>query len=286
MLTNPHFPELMAHDDASLVRLLGADVVSRSTLHEWPLSWVQRLSLDDGRVLAYKSQLPPTVEAAFYREATSTLLNEFRELGVLGNCSTMVIDWIDAPSLDSLGLGETELVEHAETIVSQIGSISGSLPVYYDIGSPLAWRRVVAEALGKLGELVDDGSFPSVTAVHVDAVRAWSESEPVIAAVSSGTRPIHADLQADQVFVLPDGYRVVDWQRPILAPPGVDLAMLLDQQGIDPRPYTSPAMIGIRWFVLLRWAIECQHDLLPDLDSATFDEWAASSIGDILASSS
>jgi hypothetical protein len=62
--------------------------------------------------------------------------------------------------------------------------------------------------------------------------------------------------------------------------------MLLDQQGIDPRPYTSPAMIGIRWFVLLRWAIECQHDLLPDLDSATFDEWAASSIGDILASSS
>jgi hypothetical protein len=284
-MLHPHFPQLMAHDDASLARLLGADVVSRSTIHEWPLSWVQRLSLDDGRVLAYKSQLPPTVEAAFYREATSSLLTGFRELGVLGNCSTMIIDWIDAPSLDSFGLGETEFVGHAERIVSQIGSISGSLPVYYDIGSPRAWRAVVAAALGKLRELLDNGSFPSVTPVHVEAVRAWAESEPVIAAVSSGTRPIHADLRADQVFVLPDGYRVVDWQRPILAPAGVDLVMLLDQQGIDPRPYTSAEMIGIRWFVILRWAVECQHDLLPFLDSATFNEWAASSISDILATS-
>jgi hypothetical protein len=286
MLTNPHFPELMAHDDASFARLLGADVVSRSTIHEWPLSWVQRLSLDDGRVLVYKSQLPPTVEAAFYREATSSLLTGFLELGELGNCSTMIIDWIDAPSLDSLGLDEREFVEHGERIVAQIGSISGSLPVYFDIGSPLAWRWVVAEALGKLRELVDNGAFPSVTSVQVDAVRAWSESEAVIDAVSSGTRPIHADLRADQAFVLPDGYRVVDWQRPILAPASVDLVMLLDQQGIDPRRYTSPAMIGIRWFVLLRWAVECQHDLLPDLDSATFDEWAASAIGDILAGTS
>jgi hypothetical protein len=285
MLTHPYFPELMAHDDVSLARVLGADVVSRSTIHEWPLSWVQRLSLDDGRVLVYKSQLPPTVEAAFYREATSTLLTGFRELGVLGNCSTMIIDWIDAPSLDSLGLGEAEFVEHAERIVSQIGSISGSLPVYYDIGSPLAWRWAVAEALDKLGELVDNGLFPSVTSVQADALRAWSESEPVIAAVSSGTRPIHADLRADQAFVLPDGYRVVDWQRPILAPAGVDLVMLLDQQGIDPRPFTSAEMIGIRWFVLLRWAVECQHDLLPYLDGATFDEWAASSIGNILGTS-
>lgn len=283
MLTNPHFPELMAHDDASLVRLLGADVVSRSTIHEWPLSWVQRLSMGDGRDLVYKSQLPPTVETAFYREATSTLLTGFRDLGLLGDCSTMILDWIEAPSLDSLRLGEPEFVEHAERTVSQIGAISGSLPVYYDIGSPLAWRRVVAEALGKLGELVDNGSFPSVASVQIDAVRAWSESEPVIAALSSGTRPIHADLRADQVFVLPDGYRVVDWQRPIFAPAGVDLVMLLDQRGIDARPHTSAAIIGIRWFVLLHWAVECQHDLLPDLDSATFDEWAASSIADILA---
>jgi len=284
MLTNPHFPELRAHDDASLARRLGADVVNRSTIHEWPLSWVQRLSLTDGRVLAYKSQLPPTVEAAFYREATSALLTSFRELDVLGSCSTMFIDWIDAPSLESLGLGEIEFVEHAERIVSQIGSISGSLPVYYDIGSPLAWRRNVGQTLGKLGELVDNGSFPSVAPVQVDALRTWSESEPVIAAVSSDTRPIHADLRADQAFVLPDGYRVVDWQRPILAPAGVDLVMLLDQQGVDPRPYASAEVIGLRWFVILRWAVECQHDLLPYLDSATFDEWAASSIREILAS--
>jgi len=60
MLPNPHFPEWRAHDDASLARRLGADIVDRSTIHEWQLSWVQRLSLTDGRELVYKSQLPPT----------------------------------------------------------------------------------------------------------------------------------------------------------------------------------------------------------------------------------
>jgi len=60
MLTNPHFPELMAHDNASLARRLGADIVGRSTIHEWPPSWVLRLSLTDGRELVYESQLPPT----------------------------------------------------------------------------------------------------------------------------------------------------------------------------------------------------------------------------------
>jgi aminoglycoside phosphotransferase (APT) family kinase protein len=43
---------------------------------------------------------------------------------------------------------------------------------------------------------------------------------------------IHGDLKADQVFVTRAGYRVIDWQRPVVAPPEVDLVSLLVGQEV------------------------------------------------------
>ncbi|GAB3418451.1 aminoglycoside phosphotransferase family protein [Flindersiella endophytica] len=282
MLTHPFFTDLVAHDDAELGRLLGSAVESRETIHEWPLSWVRKLRLDDGRTLVYKSQLPPTVEAAFYRAATSPLLPHVQVLGRLGGCTTLVVDWIDAPTLQDASLDEAGFVEHARRVVEQIGEIKGDLPVYYDIGTPAAWHAVTTEALGKLGTLVRTGRFPSIAPERIEAVRTWAESDDVLALIGNGTRVVHSDLRADQIFLAGDGYRVIDWQRPILAPADVDLVMLLDEYGIDPSPYASAEAIGIRWFVILRWAVEAQHDLLPHLDARLFDDWAAGAVRKIL----
>jgi Phosphotransferase enzyme family len=281
MLTHPHFDDLVAHDDADLAQRLGADIISRETIHEWPLSWVQRLRLDDGRTLVYKSQLPPTVEPAFYRAASSPLLPSVRGLDRLGRCSTMVVDWIDAPTLERLTNDAAGFVEHAGRVVEQLGEISGELPVYLDIGAPAVWRTVCEETFGKLRKLVRTGRFPSAGPEEIDAVQAWAESEPVVARIAAGTRVTHGDLRADQIFLTSNGYRVIDWQRPILGPPDVDLVMLLDQHGIDPLPYASAEVVGVRWFVILRWAVEAQHDLLPNL-GGVFDEWAADAVGRIL----
>lgn len=280
--THPFFTDLVAHDDADLGRELGSAVVDRETIHEWPLSWVQRLRLEDGRLLAYKSQLPPTVEPAFYRAATSRILPGFHVIGRLGGCSTMVIDWVDAPTLGGLGPDEAGLVGHARRVVEQVGEITGDLPVYLDLGSPEAWRVAGAETLGKLRTLAGNGRFPSITPELIERVRAWAESARVLDLIAAGTRVTHGDLRADQIFLAPDGYRVIDWQRPILAPPDVDLVMLLDQCDIDPSPYTGAEAIGIRWFVILRWAVEAQHDLLPELDARMFDDWAAGAVRKIL----
>lgn len=282
MRTHPSFTELVAHDDADLARELGAGIAERETIHEWPLSWVQRLRLDDGRVVVYKSQLPPTVEPAFYRAAASPLLPDAQVLGRLGDCSTLVVEWIDAPALGDLVLDEAALVRHARNVVEQIGEIEGDLPVYADLGSPAAWQAATSETLGKLRKLVSAGLFPSTTPEQIESVRAWAESGRVRDLIAAGTRVTHGDLRADQIFLTGDGYRVIDWQRPVLAPPDVDLVMLLDHHGIDPSPYASAEAIGIRWFVILRWAVEAQHDLLPDLDARLFDDWASGAVRKIL----
>mgnify|MGYP001229768252 CR=1 FL=1 len=251
MITHPFFDGLLAHSDDELVTLIGGGITERTTIHEWPLSWVQRLILEDGTRLLYKSQLPPTVEPEFYARASSPLLPACRMLGTLRGCTTIVIEWIDAPLLGDVDSSETELVEHGRRLVEQIGQIEGDLPVYLDIGSPDRWQVVAEGTLRDLDRLVAAGRFSRVDTEAVNALRAWAESSVVLATVSDEPRVVHGDLDGEQVFVTPIGYRVVDWQRPVVAPADVDLVALLTGQGIDARPYVDRATIGIFWFLRL-----------------------------------
>lgn len=68
----------------------------------------------------------------------------------------------------------------------------------------------------------------------VEAVWSWAASAAVIDRVVEAPRLIHGDLSVAQVFVTPDGYRVIDWQRPMIAPPEVDLVTLLVNQKVEP----------------------------------------------------
>ncbi|ACZ43667.1 hypothetical protein Tter_2782 [Thermobaculum terrenum ATCC BAA-798] len=148
-------------------------------------------------------------------------------LGTLRGCTTIVIEWIDAPLLGDVASSEPELVEHGRRLVEQIGQIKGDLPVYLDIGSPDRWQVVAEGTLRDLDRLVAAGRFSRVDTEAVNALRAWAESSVVLATVSDEPRVVHGDLDGEQVFVTPIGYRVVDWQRPVVAPADVDLVALL-----------------------------------------------------------
>ena len=102
--------------------------------------------------------------------------------------------------------------------------------------------------------------------------------------ITADPRVIHGDLKADQVFVTPAGYRVIDWQRPVVAPPEVDLVSLLVGQEVDPYEFIDPQVAGIFWFLRLHWAVEAQYELFPATRWPLFDEWAREAVGNILQS--
>jgi hypothetical protein len=262
---------------------LGSAIVERDTIHAWPLSCVQRLLVEDGTRLIYKSQLPPTVEPEFYARAVSPLLPRQRTLGALGRCVTMVVDWVDAPALRDVAHSEAEFVDHGRRVVARIGEIRGDLPVYQDIGSPRAWSTLAAGTLDNLRQLIVDGWFSLAGLEQVERVQTWAANPTVVSQVSACARVVHGDLMAEQVFVTADGYRVVDWQRPVVAPPDVDLVTLLVGQGIDPWPHVSATTVRAFWFLRLHWAVEAQTHLFPDSPWPVFDEWSAEAIGHILA---
>jgi aminoglycoside phosphotransferase (APT) family kinase protein len=97
----------------------------------------------------------------------------------------------------------------------------------------------------------------------------------VLASIEADSRITHGDLKADQVFVTADGYRVIDWQRPVLGPAEVDLASLLQYVGRDPGEAVAAPVVGIAWFLRLQWAIEGQVDLFPGRRFPVLDGWAA-----------
>lgn len=99
MQARPVFPDILKPSDDELARVLGAGVVEHETLHEWPLSCVQRLPLDEGSGLVYQAQRPPTVEPLLYERAPSPLLPGHRSLGRLGECAVTKIAWIASPLL-------------------------------------------------------------------------------------------------------------------------------------------------------------------------------------------
>ena len=282
MHVHPVFNNLLLHSNNELSELLGSAIASRKTIHEWPLSCVQQLVLKDDTKLIYKTQLPPTVEPSFYECATSALLPHHKLLGKLGQCETMTIEWIDAPLLSNLATTETSLVEHGKQLITRIGEIDGNCPAYLNIGAAEPWLATVEDMLEKLQHLVSNKRFLSVNTGVIELLRAWANTAAVIDAITAQPRIIHSDLKPDQVFVTEDGYRVIDWQRPVIAPPDIDLVSLLVEQHIDPRSYVSVPVIQLYWFLRLHWAVVAQHDLFSGKRWPLFDQWAKEAIGQLL----
>ena len=152
------FSRICLHSNDELADALGASIAERETIHEWPLSCVQRLVLDGGEKIVYKAQLPPTVEATFYKEAVSPLLTAHRVLAHSGECITMTLDWIDAPSLRDTAMPDAEWVTRARELSRRLQDIrtrSGGFPsVYLNIGSEGAWLQVVDAVLESLARLI------------------------------------------------------------------------------------------------------------------------------------
>lgn len=282
MITHPYFTDILMHTDDELAEILRTGIVERKTIHEWPLSCVQQLILDNGTKLIYKSQLPPTVELRFYENASTKLLPDCRTLGKLGKCDIMLLEWIDAPLLSSKICSDMELVKHGKRVIEEIGGINGVLPVYMDIGSTEAWSNVVSDYLETLKKLVSDGKFNSVQPEAVEQLKHWASSDKVLLMITKNPQVTHGDLKADQIFVTEDGYRIIDWQRPVMAPPEIDLVSLLIGQGVDPLRFVDATVVGIFWFLHLCWAIEAQYFLFPDSKWPIFNQWASEAIFHIL----
>ncbi|TDV43723.1 phosphotransferase [Actinophytocola oryzae] len=274
MLKSAASDALVLCDDAELGSITGDTVVTRQTVAEWPMSWTQKVMFSSGRTFAYKAMLPPLVESEFYAAGPSPLLPGYHHVGEFNYCANILVEWIDSPSLADLELDEAELLTHATNVVARIGEMTQDSPTYLDVGTPEKWSSEAAATLDKLRRLASDGRFASTMSMAVDVLQPWVLSTEVLDVVAAHSRLVHRDLKPAHIFPTGNGYRVIDWQVPAIAPADVDLVWLLEEAGIDSFPHVDPVTYGIAFFLHLRWATVAQHDFFPGFVTPLFEGWA------------
>jgi hypothetical protein len=240
---------LWFHDDAELSESLGNPVVRRTTLHEWPLSVVQRVECADGSTHIYKVQASPTVEPDFYAVARSPIVVGARVLPADDGPAALLLDEIEAPHLSELELPVARQMEVVEDVLGAIGQIDGDVPAMYDLRTRDGWHEYSERLVNNLQAIVDGGGPPAFTEQLVQQVDGCRRSPQVHEALDGPAGYVHNDLLPRNVLVVDDGYRVLDWQRPIWAPVAIDRATLLEAVGVDPRPHVPPGALMLRWML-------------------------------------
>jgi hypothetical protein len=263
MHRHPFF-DLYLHDDSELGALLGSPVIQRQTLQEWPLSCVQRIITSDGRKRIYKAQHEPTVEPEFYAQARSSLLVAAQTIFRSGVYSAMLLDEIEAPTLEKLNLSEPQAFEVGRSLLQQIVEIEGELPYYLDICTEQKWCEWMGLVLRDLKGLVEAGIFHRIHPEDLARLERWAFCEDVLETFQAGIGYVHHDLAGDNVFLLPGCPRVIDWQRPILGPTYLDLAHLLESLGFDPLPHVGQGVVWLMRLLRIGWFTECAVKWFPE----------------------
>lgn len=240
---------LWFHDDAELSVAIGSAVVARTTLHEWPLSVVQRVECADGGRHIYKVQASPTVEPEFYAVARSPIVVGAQVLPASNGPAALLLDEIQSPHLSELQLPVAQRMAVVEDLLVAIGQIDGDVPAMYDLRSRDGWSEFSKRLVSNLQAIVDGRGPPAFTQQLVQQVDACRKNPEVHEALDAPSGYVHNDLVPRNVLVLDDGYRVLDWQRPIWAPVAIDRATLMEAVGIDPRPHVPPGALMLRWML-------------------------------------
>jgi len=262
MHRHPSF-DLWLHDDEELEPLTGEPVAKRATIHEWPLSCVQRVTCPSGATHIYKAQAGPTVEPDFYRCARSPLLLPVQFLPSDHGPAGLLMPDVQTPRLEDLELDEPDALAAVEAVLAGVAAIEGELPALRDIRTPALWLAYGEAAVADLRSLIDADTFRQTTGPMVDQVEACVHSPAVLAALDGPAGYVHQDLWAENVLVVDGGYRIIDWQRPVWGPIALDRFTLVDSLGLDPAAHVSLGARQMHTLLLIGWLAEAACRLFP-----------------------
>ncbi|MBM4456413.1 MAG: aminoglycoside phosphotransferase family protein [Chloroflexi bacterium] len=269
MQRHPHFA-LWLHEDAQLSALLGAEIVGRTMLHEWPLSCVQRLRLAGGATRIYKVQAPPTVEPAFYARACSPLLVAAQLIEHGEGLPALLMEEVQAPRLTDIGLPAAEALAIGRAALAQIAAIRGHLPALADLRTAALWLAYWQTVLDDLSQLAEAGVFVRVDQALMRGLTRQGAASDVLAAFESPIGYVHGDLTAGNLFVTHSSLRVIDWQRPLWGPTALDLVCLLDSLALDPRAFLDEGVVRLFYLLRIAWLTQCARRWFP-AGAATYD---------------
>lgn len=214
------FLNIWIHDDEWLEEQLGGEIASREKLGQWPLSYVEKVTLKDGARFVYKSQnAASSVEREFYSRVSGPYLLSPLYSGTYENCDVMIFPYLDYPAP---GAVPEAGLERIVTKISRAIQSFSDMPVFLDISSE-----------EKLTQIIDTVCV-SFEGKDVGALKRWVAEKARACYDKQQIGNVHGDLTASNILINNGGPRyILDWQRPMRAPVMLDSALALRLAGYD-----------------------------------------------------
>jgi hypothetical protein len=263
-------PPAIFHSPADIEAALGERIVGAKPLGcEW-CKVVLLMETSSGKRYIYKSLNAASLEPEFYELVESDLLPGHSVLLAEPHRTALLIDYIDAPSVTACRPSSEQAVAWAFELPKRIQEMADTCPFLEIMDTREAWRGLAERSLAGLTELAKRGSITFAGRAVLDELERALANLDGKEVLAGDMGLIHSDLHTDNVFLLPDGrFKVIDWERPRLAPLAVDTALLLESLDIDPWLHVHPD--AVRMMSLLRLA-DCVQDLL-DLEIPPDGSW-------------
>ncbi|MBQ4350899.1 MAG: phosphotransferase [Clostridia bacterium] len=209
-------------DDGALAPVLGGAVQSRTVIHEWPLSRVERITAENGHTAILKTQLTSaSAERAFLRKVRDPALPVPIADSVSGDCDWMLLPDYGSACEDWSGFTDEAIRERVRELCRIIARLDGDAPVFFDLSTP---EKLADACRSILPTLADAGWSEDARA----GLLGWAEGEAKVC-FESPAALLHGDMKGENVIHAAGGVILLDWQRPIRGPEPLEeeLALLL-----------------------------------------------------------
>ncbi|MCA9914190.1 MAG: phosphotransferase, partial [Anaerolineae bacterium] len=166
--------------------------------------------------------------------------------------------------MDQVSLTEAAKLAVVDDILGYISQIEGDLPFMLDLRTIAAWSVYADTIVEYIVTLVETGRFQRVTWPMLATIKRHAYAADVLKVFEGEIGYVHADLSCENVLVAAEGYRVIDWQRPIWGPTALDRATLLSSMGLDPVPIVGLGVAQLGRLLLIAWLVEAALHWFPD----------------------
>jgi len=218
------FLNIWIHDDKRLEKLMKGKIISREKLHQWPLSYVEKVALDNNAQFVYKSQnSDSSVEKEFYSKIKMPFLTSPTYFETYENCDIMVFPYLDYPKPENVS--EIELEQIVLKVNRMIQGIS-DMPVFFDLSS--------AEKLTQIIDTVSVCFDERGRSHNISLLKKWVFEKSHTCYDNQETGNVHGDLSMSNILIDNDELRyILDWQRPMKAPILLENALAFRLAGYD-----------------------------------------------------
>ena len=218
------FVNIWIHGDEQLEKILAGKITLREKLHHWPLSYVEKITLNNNTQIVYKSQRSDaSVEKDFYSKIKMPFLLSPMYSETYMNCDIMILPYANYPSLGVVS--EKELEELVLSISSMIQNIT-DMPVFFDLSS-----------IEKLIKIIEDVCVvfeDRNEAPNIAVLKKWIEEKVAACYKNNTIGYVHGDLTASNILMENNTpCYILDWQRPMIAPLILENALAFRLAGYD-----------------------------------------------------